>query len=109
MKEKTNFFTDNLKVLHVAPELCFMKRFDEMPNIDYITGDIESPMAKVKMDVHDIPFKEGEFDVAMCNHVMEHVDDDHKAMTEFYRDPEAIQSRLLGTFLIDPPASCPGG
>jgi ubiquinone/menaquinone biosynthesis C-methylase UbiE len=37
------------------------------------------------MDVRDIPFKDNEFDVAMCNHVFEHVDEDHKAMTEFFR------------------------
>lgn len=85
LKEKTNFFKDNLKVLHIAPEACFIKRFDKMANIDYITADLESPLAKVKMDVHDIPFDEGTFDVAFCNHVMEHVDDDIKAMSEIHR------------------------
>ncbi|MEQ9657738.1 methyltransferase domain-containing protein, partial [Fulvivirga sp.] len=35
--------------------------------------------------VHNIPFEENTFDVAMCNHVMEHVDDDIKAMSEIYR------------------------
>jgi hypothetical protein len=54
LKEKTNFFTDQLKLLHIAPELCFMKIFENMKNIDYISADIESPLAKVKMDVHEI-------------------------------------------------------
>ena len=58
LKAKTNFFSDNLKVLHIAPELCFMKKFEKMPNVDYVTADLESPLAKVKMDIHNIPFRE---------------------------------------------------
>ena len=85
LKEKTNFFTDPLKVLHVAPEICFIDKFEALPNLDYITADIESPLAKVKMDIHEIPFEENSFEVAFCNHVMEHVADDHKAMTELHR------------------------
>ncbi|HEY8402869.1 MAG TPA: class I SAM-dependent methyltransferase [Cytophagaceae bacterium] len=85
LKEKTNFFSDKLKVLHIAPEHCFIHRFEKLTNLDYITADIESPLAKVKMDVHQIPFDANTFDVAFCNHVMEHVDDDIKAMSEIYR------------------------
>ncbi|RRB07316.1 methyltransferase domain-containing protein [Larkinella rosea] len=82
---KTNFYRDRLKVLHVAPEHCFIDRFEKLPNLDYITADIESPLAKIKMDIHQIPFPENTFDVAFCNHVMEHVDDDAKASSELYR------------------------
>ena len=85
LKDKTNFFTDRLKLLHIAPELCFIKRFKSMQNIDYTTADLESPLADVKMDVHSIPFEESTFDVVFCNHVMEHVDDDIKAMSEINR------------------------
>lgn len=85
LKNKTNFFKDKLKVLHVAPELCFIDKFEELPNLEYITADIESPLAKVKMDLHDIPFDENTFDVTFCNHVMEHVEDDIHCMGELYR------------------------
>lgn len=85
MKRKTNFYTANLKVLHVAPEYCFIDRFEQMKNLEYITADIESPLAKVKMDIHQIPFPEASFDVAICNHVMEHVDDYILAMSELHR------------------------
>lgn len=85
LKEKTNFFQSPLKVLHIAPELCFLKMFNSMPNIDYITADLESPWAKVKMDVHAIPFEDNTFDVIFCNHLLEHVDDDKRALSEMYR------------------------
>ncbi|GAA0890686.1 hypothetical protein GCM10009122_03650 [Fulvivirga kasyanovii] len=62
-----------------------MKQFEAQHKDGYITGDLESPLAKVKMDVHEIPFEANTFDAAMCNHVMEHVDDDIKAMSEIYR------------------------
>lgn len=85
LKEKTDFFTAPLRVLHVAPEHCFIERFEGLKNLDYITADIESPLAKVKMDVHDIPFPENSFDVVFCNHVLEHVEDDLRACAEFNR------------------------
>src|ERR1700710_2470782 len=64
LKEKTNFFTAPLKVLHIAPEHCFIKKFEAMKNLDYITADIESPLAKIKMDIHAIPFPDNTFDIS---------------------------------------------
>lgn len=56
-----------------------------MQNLEYITADLESPLAKVKMDIHDIPFEKDTFDVIFCNHVLEHVEDDIQAMKEILR------------------------
>jgi SAM-dependent methyltransferase len=79
------FFNKKLAVLHIAPEACFIKRFEKTHGDGYITADIESPLAKVKMDIHQIPFEAGTFDVVLCNHVLEHVDDDLKAIGEIGR------------------------
>jgi len=72
-------------VLHIAPEQCFEERFKKMPNLEYITADLESPLADLKCDVQNMPFEENEFDIVFCNHVLEHVDDDKKAMSEILR------------------------
>ena len=85
LKEKTTFFTEPHKLLHIAPELCFIDKFKAMENLDYTTADLESPLADVKMDVHHIPFEDNTFDVVFCNHVMEHVDDDIRSMSEIHR------------------------
>ncbi|UXX79654.1 methyltransferase domain-containing protein [Reichenbachiella carrageenanivorans] len=85
LQRKTNFFQPGQEVLHIAPELCFIKRFEKIHRDQYITADLESPLAKVKMDIHEMPFEDNRFDVAFCNHVMEHVADDIQSMKEIYR------------------------
>jgi SAM-dependent methyltransferase len=85
LKEKTNFFSLPLHVLHIAPEACFIERFEKVHGDGYVTADIESPLAKVKMDIHAIPFEANTFDAVLCNHVLEHVKDDIAAMKEIHR------------------------
>ena len=87
LKDNTSFFTatKKIKVLHIAPEQCFLDIFRKQQNLNYITSDLESPIADVKADICDLPFKENEFDVVFCNHVLEHISNDTKAMQELYR------------------------
>ena len=85
LKRETNFFADPLKVLHFAPEQAFFKRFKKLNNIQYITTDLNSPLAQVKADICELPFENDEFDVILCNHVLEHIEDDEKAISELYR------------------------
>jgi len=85
LKNETNFFTAKLKVLHFAPEQAFHKRFKNMKNLDYTTTDLNSPLADVKADICNLPFKDNSFDVILCNHVLEHIPNDTKAMQELYR------------------------
>ncbi len=85
LKEKTGFFSDKLRLLHIAPEQTFLDKFKKMSNLDYVTADLESPIADVKMDIRDMPFDDNSFDVVLCNHVLEHIDDDKKAISEIRR------------------------
>ena len=78
-------FTSEKKVLHIAPEQCFLKLFKQQKNLDYITADLYSPIADVKADICDLPFEDNSFNVVFCNHVLEHIEDDAKAMSELYR------------------------
>jgi SAM-dependent methyltransferase len=82
---QTDFFSKELKLLHFAPEQAFYKRFKVQKNLDYTTTDIESPLATVKADICALPFENDQYDVILCNHVLEHIPDDHKAMRELYR------------------------
>lgn len=85
LQQKTTFFSQQLKVLHVAPEQCFYPVFKKQKNIDYTTTDLFSPLADVKADICDLPFKDNSYDVVFCNHVLEHIIKDDKAIQELYR------------------------
>jgi SAM-dependent methyltransferase len=87
LNDETDFFTskEKLKTLHIAPEQCFLDIFRKQKNLEYITSDLESPIADVKADICDLPFQDNEFDVVFCNHVLEHIPNDKKAMQELFR------------------------
>ncbi|MBP1225879.1 class I SAM-dependent methyltransferase [Flavobacterium sp. 1355] len=85
LNDQTDFFTAPKKVLHFAPEQAFYKRFRKQKNLDYTTTDLLSPLADVKADICNLPFKDNEYDVILCNHVLEHIPDDTKAMQELFR------------------------
>jgi len=97
LKNETSFFTKPAKMLHIAPEQCFLKRFKKQKNLDYTTADLRSPIADVKADICDLPFEDNAFDVVFCNHVLEHIEDDFKAMSELYR---VLKPNGLGIFQI---------
>lgn len=85
LKNETDFFTKNYKVLHIAPEQEFLRKFKKMKNLEYTSADLFSPIVDVKADILDLPFEDENFDVIFCNHVLEHITDDKKAMSELYR------------------------
>lgn len=97
LKNETNFFSEKLKVLHFAPEQAFFGRFKKLKNLEYITTDLNSPIADIKADICDLPFKDNSFDVVLCNHVLEHIPNDTKAMQELFR---VLKSKGWGIFQI---------
>ena len=103
LKNETNFFLKDaelssaLQVLHFAPEQAFYKRFKVMKNLEYVTTDLNSPLAEVEADICNLPFKDNEFDFILCNHVLEHIPDDTKAMHELYR---VLKPGGMGIFQI---------
>jgi predicted SAM-dependent methyltransferase len=86
-----------LKVLHFAPEQEFYKRFKKQTNIEYTTTDLLSPLADVKADICNLPFEDNAYDIIFCNHVLEHIPDDTKAMQELFR---VLKPGGMGIFQI---------
>jgi SAM-dependent methyltransferase len=97
LKNETDFFMAKKKLLHFAPEQAFYKRFRKMPNLEYTTTDLNSPLADVKADICNLPFEDNSFDFIFCNHVLEHIHDDTKAMQELYR---VLKKGGMGVFQI---------
>jgi SAM-dependent methyltransferase len=85
LEARTRFFEANLRVLHVAPEYCFQGIFASLPNLEYVSVDLGSPLAMVQVDITSIAFDSSTFDCILCSHVLEHIPDDRQAMRELYR------------------------
>lgn len=87
LQRNTDLFESHPRLLHIAPEHSLMRHFRKLygSTHDYVTADLESPLADEHFDVESIPMKDASFDVIICNHLLEHVNDDRQAMRELYR------------------------
>ena len=88
LQRESDLFERCPKLLHVAPEVCLMRHLRKAykgHEVDYVTADLESPLADMHFDIQQIPLADNSFDVIFCNHIMEHVEDDLRAMRELYR------------------------
>ncbi len=89
LMQNLNWHKENMRVLHFAPEEIFYRLFSSFKDIDYWTADLEPQnyhgMVRKQVDITDITFDDNFFDLIMCTHVLEHIPDDRKAMSELYR------------------------
>jgi SAM-dependent methyltransferase len=73
-----------LEILHIAPEAALRERL-EPTAARYVCGDLTGVFGDRRLDVTELPFRDGAFDAVICNHVLEHVGDDRRAMLELRR------------------------
>ena len=87
IKLRERFFSNKklIKVLHIAPEKCLSKKIKKMKNSDYYAIDLNELLGSVKMDIKNMNFNNDYFDYIICLHVLEHIEDDVKAMKELFR------------------------
>ncbi len=87
LRQHTDLLIEKRRVLHFAPELSIYNLM-RYSSADYVPVDIDSSRFAGDItyaDATDIPFPDNSFDAIICIHVLEHVVNDHKAMTEFFR------------------------
>lgn len=73
------------RFLHFAPEPWLIKPLTERYGLGYLCVDYELPPYDLKVDIQNLPFRDGLFRSTMCFSVLEHIPDDHKAMRELAR------------------------
>jgi len=85
LRERTDLFSGDLAMLHVAPEHALQQTLRRQANLRYLSVDLDSPLAMEHADLLELPYPDARFDIVMCNHVLEHVDDDRRALREIRR------------------------
>ncbi|MGG7151283.1 glycosyltransferase [Clostridium neonatale] len=76
----------NKTILHIAPEKNIQNIINNLTTKKYICGDLYPNNNSIeKIDITHIKYEDNYFDFIMCNHVLEHILDDTKAMSELYR------------------------
>jgi SAM-dependent methyltransferase len=73
------------RLLHLAPEEAIARHLRDRPDLDYVSADLDSPLAMLHFDIQDIPFQDETFDAVICGHVLTEVPDDRQAMREMRR------------------------
>lgn len=85
LRARTTAFTEPTRMLHFAPEASIGPRLRVLPNIDYLSADLDPTKAMVTMDITAIDAPDASFDLVWASHVLEHVPDDRAAMRELWR------------------------
>ncbi len=91
-----------MRILHVAPEPGISRRI-LASGADYVAGDIDPMPGFRRIDVTDIAFPDGSFDLVICSHVLEHVPDDRRAIREIDRVLRADGTALIVVPVKDGP------
>lgn len=82
LRERSDLLRSGMTLLHVAPERALRRLAESVPGLRYIAADL-SAGGRVRLDVTMLPFRRGTLHGVICNHVLEHVGDDRKAMRAF--------------------------
>lgn len=85
LTERTDLLSSPRSLLHFAPEPAYERRLKAIPGLRYVSADLDSPLAMDAVDIMDMPYADGSFDAVLCSHVLEHVNDDRRAMREIRR------------------------
>jgi len=85
LKSRPSLLAPGARILHIAPERHVSQLLKSIVGANYVSGDLDPTLADCKVDVTEIQFPDSHFDAVICNHVLEHVPDDRKAMLELKR------------------------
>ncbi len=75
----------NCSILHFAPEDALFHKLKKISGVEYIDADINPANARHVEDITNISYADDYFDYLICSHVLGHVPDENKAISECKR------------------------
>ncbi len=85
LQRRPELLRDATSLLHFSPEWCIRRRLQALRGLRYVTADLEPAGVDLKLDVTRLDLPDAAFDAVLCSHVLEHVPDDARAMSELRR------------------------
>lgn len=83
---KSAFLKDHHCVLHFSPSKSLYRLLARYPGITYTSTDISGDFAAQKhLDITRIDEPDEKYDLIICYHILEHVENDRDAILELYR------------------------
>ncbi|MCB0221330.1 MAG: methyltransferase domain-containing protein [Chrysiogenetes bacterium] len=85
LETQTDLLRGEFRVLHLAPEPAISLVLERNRSLDVVRADLQSAWADHHVDVTDLPFESNSFDVVLCLHLLEHIEDEAAALRELLR------------------------
>ncbi|MGD1848210.1 MAG: methyltransferase domain-containing protein [Salibacteraceae bacterium] len=85
LNDYSSLLATPIRLLHMAPEVSLKPVFQNHPNVEYLNGDLDPKLADLELDLTQLDFQDESLDALICNHVLEHIPDDRRAMREVLR------------------------
>ncbi|OIQ28073.1 MAG: SAM-dependent methyltransferase [Bacteroidetes bacterium MedPE-SWsnd-G2] len=83
---KSDFITTDSKILHFSPSRALNRKLSNISNIDYVTSDFVGEFqADKNLDITAIEEADNCYNTIICYHILEHITEDHTAISELYR------------------------
>jgi len=93
------YLQPDIQILDFSPSRSLFRKWKKVPNVKHIASDLSGDfIANASYDITQIPEKNSQFNLIICYHILEHVIDDVKAMSELFR-----VLKPNGTILIQTP------
>lgn len=83
---KTDFLKEGSRILDFSPSRSIYRAFKKNPSIIYTSSDLSGDfLSEVYYDITNIESQDDIFDLIICYHILEHIEDDYQAIKELYR------------------------
>ncbi|MES2574153.1 MAG: methyltransferase domain-containing protein [Bacteroidota bacterium] len=95
---ENEFLTPNSNVLDFSPSRCLYRKLKKIKTINYQSTDLSGDfIADNQFDITNLEITDNSLDLIICYHILEHIENDIKAMKELFRVMKPGAKALIQT------------